>query len=458
MFFTAVALLSSRTAWEQMRRDFSSVMSLQYYTPSMADLAVAVDNAAVNFDRTELVIVSDTFPGGTIVHLNENETITHLTFFLCNWINPHEAGVKAKPLAVISTSQEKTAALLGAVREHLMREMSESDAMNLIAGILILPGDISEMHHAMGDKIDGYPAEASIRHSLILDAEFDEQATPGLAPIITFTSSKGGPGKTTSSILMSFSAAYIAHKKGRRLNVVIVELDLKNATLAECLTIANPKENRKTILDYVNSGNRTESGLLSHLETALCLDGNGDPVIPLGSLKILFAPVNGADSQNITPENIHEVLYLLARSPEVDLVVCDTANEVYADDCVVAAYKESNLIIYVARDSISSFGPMPQKLSIITNDHGIAHERVKILVNESQRGVTDESLKGDLRKHGAGIAPLGVVPKSERITDTRDLDAWRAIFQDKALATAYTELTAACGPLVAGKEIADGEG
>jgi MinD-like ATPase involved in chromosome partitioning or flagellar assembly len=445
-----LALFPRPSGWEQLQRNFSGIIDFQRYVPSLADLREEFESGRINMGRTRIVLVADNMAQGVSTALDSEGGVvaTHLVQAIGNFLSPRIAGVDPVPVFILRTTGNEADALIEDVRDYLAYTRDQETARLAMERFLtVMPASITAIHQRAKMVLEDYPQDREPTNFLVLDNI--RSAGVGLtgAPLITCTSAKGGVGKTTTALLLGFAASYIAYKQGRRLNVAIVELDLGSAQIGH---IVGSQPTCPTILDYVNMSIPTEKVLLENLVEVDVRNKSGVDILPPGSLRVLHSPHDGGDDKNIRAHHVREIIALLKNSPDVDLVIVDTAPELREDDRIRAALEESNLILYITQDSRASFGIMTQNLEHLKSDYNINPERMKIVINNSVRTIDDQTLLADVRSMADGISPLAVIPRSNAVHEAsgatgEDGQLFHALFDpsDPDVAFAYQSLVAA---------------
>lgn len=452
-----VALFPKVSGWEQLQRNFSELVDFQRFVPTLADLREDFEQGRLNLARTQVVLVADNMSQGVTTTLDPEGDVqaTHLIQAIGNFIKPAADGIEAVPVAIVQTDEREARQLARDVYSYLEFLYGEEEARNAIeAKIRIVHPRLSEVDQFCREMVPSYKPTVAPGDFFVVDNVRSAGAEFSGSPVITVTSAKGGVGKTTTSLLVSFASSYIAHRAGERMNIALVELDLANAQIGHMLGTdpAGP-----TVTDYVNDGIATESAIMKRMVDIPITNKAGVRILPEGSLRVLHAPVTSQDDKNVRAHHIREAITLLRNSPEIDLVVVDTAPEVRDDERIKAAYEESNLILYLTQDTRASFGIMASSLSTLVDEYRIDPSRIKIVVNNATRSIDDNSLLQDIRSVSNGeIAPLAVIPRSQAILETGgaadpDSQVFHALFsrQDPEIAQAYQSLVGALASTVA---------
>ncbi|MDI1290302.1 MAG: ParA family protein, partial [bacterium] len=315
----------------------------------------------------------------------------------------------------------------------------------------VTPADMNCLHDHLRQVVPSYAGSPAPGSLLIFENAVDHLADHRRAPVIVVTSAKGGAGKTTTTLMLAFSAAYLAARSGNRMNVAVVELDLPGAVARSLVSTKRPAAEQRTIIDYVNAAEATEAALAEAMETVVAVDGAGSRLMPEGSVRILLGPRRTMDAPNVDPRHVGEIVDLLSRDPDIDLVLIDTSADVIDSPILAAAFAVSDQLLYVIEDKPTSYAKMGETLLWLQKSMDVPAERMKVIVNKSVRTVADQTLRDDLVDHSSGVAALGVIPQSPFLhafdgADTGSM--WAAFFLDdeRPLADAFRSLVVALLP------------
>lgn len=435
----AFTLLPTRTAHEQLRRNFPAV-DWQARVGSVADISGAVQSGSVMFERTDVVVVADVMPPGIIT---ESGT-SHLVHFVSRLLAPEHETVRPTPVVVLSTDAEATRSLVAQIRSATSPDRGELP-------LTVTRADMNCLHDHLRQVVPQYAGSPAPGNHLIFDNAVDDLAAHRRAPVITVTSAKGGAGKTTTTLMLAFSAAYLAARSGNRMNVAVVELDLPGAVARSLVSTTRPAAEQRTIIDYVNAAEATEAALAEAMETVVAVDGAGTRLMPEGSVRILLGPRRTMDAPNVDPRHVEEIVGLLSRDPDIDLVLIDTSADVIDSPILAAAFAVSDQLLYVIEDKPTSYAKMGETLLWLQKSMDVPAERMKVVVNKSVRTVADQTLRDDLVDHSSGVGALGVIPQSPFLhafdgADTGSM--WAAFFleEERPLSDAFRSLVVALLP------------
>jgi len=319
--------------------------------------------------------------------------------------------------------------------------------------VRVVSDDMMEIHQALSEIVPAYLGAREPANHMILDPSVDDLQIGRKVPVISVISTKGGVGKTTTSLLLAFASARLGASMNRRCNVVVFELDLKNAGMRVLVRTVEPPEERGTVMDFVNRAEPTEGAVRMAMSTETALDTAGNSLLPTGAIRYILGPTNTEDGENVSPETVVQIITLLTRMEDVDVVLVDTSPELLTDPKGIAALNASDLILYVAEDKPTSYVKMGETLERLQTKENIPVDHFKIIMNKSGRTREDEGLRDDIRDNSAGVAALGVVPDSDFMKDfsgaERDSPLWEAFFKpdEGPLRGSYNSLVRAALPM-----------
>jgi len=447
----ALALTPTRVSYEQLRRDFAAGLDLQDYVATMADLGPAAERGAINWSRTQVVLVADNMPAGAITKAGD----THLAFTLARLLLPDVSSEAPTPVIIIRSSDGIHADRLHSDIRTAMERMHDAGTADaaLRERVRVVSDDMMEIHRALSEIVPAYLGAPEPFNRLILDPSVDDLQIGRKVPIISVASAKGGAGKTTNSLMLAFAIARSAAAIDKRCNVVIVELDLARAVMGPLISTKEAPEERPTVMEFVNRAEPTEGAVRMAMSEETALDSAGNALLPDGAIRYILGPRSSSDAANVSAENITQILTLLTHMDDVDLVLVDTSPDLLESTQVIAALQASDLILYVAEDKPTSYAKMGETLETLQDRWGIPADHLKVVINKAKRSREDERLRDDIRDNSAGVAALGVVPMSEFLADYDGAAAsgplWQAFFMpdETPLRTSYNSLVRAALPM-----------
>lgn len=255
--------------------------------------------------------------------------------------------------------------------------------------------------------------------------------------VIAVTSSKGGSGKSTVSIIL---AAYIAkasrmaeeqNLERRKLRVCVVDFDTRDGQLGFLNGLTSP-----TVFDIL-----TDSRVI----------GNN---IPRDSIKkgiyssptieadFIFAPRRGRHAKEIQPQFYVSIIHEL--KAEYDYIILDTSVN-YLDVLLEeVAYPMSDKIIFVTDMGISSIMGMARWISETTRPKekggsGIDRNKIGITVNKVMDGVNMGADR--IKKTSMGIPIVAMLPNAPKlITYKANTNALEDVLQQRQINMAFKVL------------------
>ena len=249
---------------------------------------------------------------------------------------------------------------------------------------------------------------------------------------ITVTSSKGGSGKSTASILLAASIASASRKAGKPLSVCLVDLDTRDGQVASMIGQFMP-----TALNIRVQPVWDEERIRRNLVRA---EGLG--------IDTLLAPIRPRTAETVGPDFYRSIVRSLQRM--YDVVVMDTSVQ-YLDPLIAeVALVEADEILFVTSLASTAVQGMARALREITapideSGLGIPREKLGIIVNQSVANVgmeTDQVLAA-----GLGVPVVGVIPLATKdVLTATNLIQMHKLLEHAVLGVAYNELAIACMP------------
>lgn len=249
---------------------------------------------------------------------------------------------------------------------------------------------------------------------------------------ITVTSSKGGSGKSTASILLAASIASASEKTGNPLSVCLVDLDTRDGQVASMIGQFMP-----TALNIRVQPIWDEERIRRNLVRAQGL-----------GIDTLLAPIRPRTADTVGPDFYRSIVRSLQRM--YDVVVMDTSVQ-YLDPLIAeVALVEADEILFVTSLASTAVQGMARALREITapideSGLGIPREKLGIIVNQSVANVgmeTDQVLAA-----GLGVPVVGVIPLATKdVLTATNLIQMHRLLEHSSLGLAYNELAIACLP------------
>ncbi|HEX5940014.1 MAG TPA: AAA family ATPase [Dehalococcoidia bacterium] len=215
--------------------------------------------------------------------------------------------------------------------------------------------------------------EQEERKRMRLSGEMGE--VQGYATVLTVFGAKGGVGKTTLSVNLSTA---LIRETGQ--SVCLMDLDTSFGDVTTLLdmpferTLSDAVKN----VEFLNRGNIREF---------LTRHSNG--------LNVLPAPASPADWANITPQNVRQVIKLLAETH--DYLIIDTPGAF--NEVVAASLEAASLVLMVTSMDMASIKDTIVALDLLRS-WSFPEEKLKIAVNHSSQanGVKPEDLSTALSR------------------------------------------------------------
>lgn len=275
----------------------------------------------------------------------------------------------------------------------------------------------------------GYPASASLEL-------LERPKRPGQTTI-TVTSSKGGSGKSTASILLAGSIARASADAGTPLSVCLIDLDTRDGQVASLIGKFMP-----TALNIRVQPVWDEERIRRNLVHA---DGLG--------IDTLLAPIRPRTADTVGPDFYRTIVRSLQRL--YDVVIMDTSVQYLEPLIADVALGESDEILFVTTLASTAVQGMARALREITapldeSGLGIPREKIGIIVNQSLANVGME--RDQVLAAGLGVPVVGVIPLATKdVLTATNLNRMFALLDHPLLGPAYNELARACLP---GRELA----
>ena len=269
-----------------------------------------------------------------------------------------------------------------------------------------------------------YPPSAS------LDL-LEQPKRPGQTTI-TVTSSKGGSGKSTASILLAATIRRASKDAGRPLSVCLVDLDTRDGQVASLIGKFMP-----TALNIRVQPVWDEERIRRNLVQADGLD-----------IDTLLAPIRPRTADTVGPDFYRTIVRSLQRM--YDVIVMDTSVQYLEPLIADVALKESDEILFVTTLASTAVQGMARALREITapvdeSGLGIPREKIGIIVNQSVANVGME--RDQVLAAGLGVPVVAVIPLATKdVLTATNLNRMYALLDHPLLGPAYNELAHSCLP------------
>ena len=269
-----------------------------------------------------------------------------------------------------------------------------------------------------------YPAQASLEL-------LGEPKRPGQVTI-TVTSSKGGSGKSTVSILLAAAIARASAEAGKPLSVCLLDLDTRDGQVASLIGKFMP-----TALNIRVQPVWDEERIRRNLVRAEGMD-----------VDTLLAPIRPRTADTVGPDFYRTIVRSLQRM--YDVIVMDTSVQYLEPLIADVALKESDEILFVTTLASTAVQGMARALREMTapvdeSGLGVPREKIGIIVNQSVANVGME--RDQVLAAGLGVPVVGVVPLATKdVLTATNLNRMHALLDHPLLGPAYNELARACLP------------
>lgn len=249
-----------------------------------------------------------------------------------------------------------------------------------------------------------------------IDTNTEEEQGRGNAKIITITSSKGGVGKSTNTLLIASGFRKFYPSK----RVCIVDLDI---TGGQQYFLNNAPRDAKTVLNILEEDNVTESIVLDTIWHS-----------PSTGIDFLFAPKSAKNIDYLTPKLYKDILIVL--SNHYDIILIDTNAGNVSDITEQVTYPMADDFVVVTEPTTTSLaicaGLISQELSKYNGRPLVIVNRVYSISDKSamlmEKAYKEESI--------AGIIPL----RSDVILTPYEEGRLYDVLDDKSFAEAYKNI------------------
>lgn len=249
---------------------------------------------------------------------------------------------------------------------------------------------------------------------------------------ITVTSSKGGSGKSTASLLLAASIARASRLGGRPLSVCLVDMDTRDGQIASLIGKYMP-----TALNIRVQPVWDELTIRRHLvhEEALGIDA-------------LLAPIRPRTADTVGPDFYRTMIRSLQRM--YDVVVMDTSVQ-YLDPLIAkVCLPEATEVLFITTLASTAVQGMARALREITapveeSGLGIQRDKIGIIVNQSLAGVGMQ--REQILAAGLGVPVVGVIPLATKdVLTATNLHRMHTLLDHELIGPAYNDLARTCLP------------
>jgi len=273
-----------------------------------------------------------------------------------------------------------------------------------------------------------------------LDSEYPPSASlellsrpkrPGQVTI-TVTSSKGGSGKSTASILLAGTIARASAKAGKPLSVCLIDLDTRDGQVASLIGTFMP-----TALNIRVQPVWDEERIRRNLVRA-----------PGLGIDTLLAPIRPRTADTVGPDFYRAIVRSLQRM--YDVVIMDTSVQYLGPLIADVALVESDEILFVTTLASTAIQGMARALREMTapideSGLGIPREKIGIIVNQSLANVGME--REQVLAAGLGVPVVGAIPLATKdVLTATNLNCMHDLLDHPVIGPAYVDLARACLP------------
>ena len=259
----------------------------------------------------------------------------------------------------------------------------------------------------------------------------DKPKRPGQ---VTFavTSSKGGSGKSTVSLLLASTIARASTEAGKPLSVCVVDFDVRDGQVASLIGKFMP-----TALNIRVQPVWDEERIRRNMVSAEGL-----------SVDTLLAPIRPRTADTVGPEFYQTIVRSLQRF--YDVVIIDTSVQYLEPLIADVALVESDAVLFVTTLASTAIQGMARALREITapldeSGLGIPRKKMGIVVNQSVANVGME--RDQVQAAGLGVPVVGVIPLATRdVLTATNLNKMGDLLDHPLLGPAYMDLAQACLP------------
>ena len=271
---------------------------------------------------------------------------------------------KGKCLVFIDVSQEQDRALT------LIKKLKESNKDAFIIALSAKTSTemiIKVMRAGAKEFLNKPIIQSEFTETLNeLKSEFENTEAPDTCKIISTFSNKGGIGKTSIAVNLAVELAQISKEK-----VALIDLNLQLGDVATFLDMNPP-----FAMDYIanNINNLNEEDLLKAMSK-----------YKNTSLYVIADPLNIDNSQDITAEQIKNILAVLKKT--FSYVVIDIGTNI--DSKTIAALDSSDLILLIAIVNLPAIRST-QRCMDLFDKLGYSSDKIKLVLN---RYMENEDIK-----------------------------------------------------------------
>lgn len=242
----------------------------------------------------------------------------------------------------------------------------------------------------------------------IQEVERDEDS-PYFGRLITVTSTKGGSGKSTTSLALAAYLSEVSKEsvaeglEDRSFKVALVDMDVADGQIAYFTGLDN-----KTIIHLHEDAQKEGKISKDILQKYMIKSDN------LG-FDVLLASHNPSNHRILTNE-FYENLFIALRN-EYDFIILDTSVQYLSDVMTKVCLPSSDKILFICEPIVSSVGSMKKWVRYVagTRQLGINKNKIRIVLNKYLGGSSaqygNRNLSGEeINKNTGGVEIEAVIP------------------------------------------------
>lgn len=247
---------------------------------------------------------------------------------------------------------------------------------------------------------------------------------------LTFTSGKGGAGKTTTAMGVAITIAAASEAAGHPLNVCVVDMDIETGQISAVVG-----EHQPTAFGLWEQPIKDPSTVQRFVRH-----------VPNLGIDVLLAPVNPLHAKQLTPDFYRHVIRILKSL--YDVVILDTSTRYHDPLISDVAAQESNGILFVTDMDKKSVRLLQIATTLMLSAEEytgtpIPRSKLGIVVNKSAPGM---GMTAELIKQAANnVAIVASIPADNGATTlTVNTGRLEAMLHHETMAPAWLKLAQAC--------------
>ena len=267
----------------------------------------------------------------------------------------------------------------------------------------------------------------------------DGYRAPESNTTLTFFSSKGGSGKSTTAMMVATTIALSSKAAGKPLKVVLVDMDTRDGQVASLVGTYAP-----TALNIRVAEDWDEETILKNLIHSEKL-----------GIDCLLAPIRPRTADDVGPDFYRHVIRTLQHTHDVVIMDCSVN---YLDPLIsTVCLPEAKAVLFVTTMATTAVQGMARALREITEPvqsggMGIPRSKIGIVVNQSAQNIgldKDQVTQAALRVPIVGAIPLSTTD----VLKATNSNKMHFLTKHPTLGPAYLRLARVCLPQAALVEI-----